>query len=198
MVGELPVMEKNGYYFDGWYTQIDGGNEITAQSVVTSTDTQTLYAHFTPEIYTITYNNLEGGFHSNPIMYTIEDAITLLDGIRIGYTFEGWYTDDRFTSEIIQSIPVNSQGNKIFYAKWSENQYKVIFHSNDENNLLMEQEFTYIKEQKLKENEFSREGYTFKGWSKDSTSESPEFLDEQKVSALTSENNGIIHLYAVW
>ncbi|MGN1276029.1 MAG: InlB B-repeat-containing protein [Floccifex sp.] len=198
MIGNLPVMEKNGYHFDGWYTQVEGGIEITEQSVVTSADTQTLYARFIPEIYTITYKNLEGGFHSNPLMYTIEDAITLLDGIRFGYTFEGWYTNDQFTSEVIRSIPKNSQGNKVFYAKWSENQYKVIFHSNDENNLLMEQDFTYSKEQKLKENEFTREGYTFKGWSKDNTSSSPEFLDKQNVSALSSEKNGVVHLYAVW
>lgn len=45
--GSLPVPTRDGYTFDGWYTSAIGGNQITADSAVTITEDQTLYAHWT-------------------------------------------------------------------------------------------------------------------------------------------------------
>lgn len=44
--GELPTPEKTGYGFRGWFTAADGGDEITADTVVKTTANQTLYAHW--------------------------------------------------------------------------------------------------------------------------------------------------------
>lgn len=44
--GELPTPEKTGYGFRGWFTAADGGDEITADTVVKITANQTLYAHW--------------------------------------------------------------------------------------------------------------------------------------------------------
>ncbi len=44
--GQLPTPEKTGYGFRGWYTATEGGDEITAETTVKITGSQTLYAHW--------------------------------------------------------------------------------------------------------------------------------------------------------
>ncbi len=56
-VGTLPVPEKDGYTFAGWYTAETGGEPVTESTVITA-DT-TLYAHWTEitlDSYTVTYH----------------------------------------------------------------------------------------------------------------------------------------------
>lgn len=46
--GELPDARRQGYVFDGWFTQPDvNGEKITSGDIVTAQDTVTLYAHYT-------------------------------------------------------------------------------------------------------------------------------------------------------
>ena len=44
--GTLPTPDKSGYGFRGWFTAAEGGDEITADTVVKTTANQTLYAHW--------------------------------------------------------------------------------------------------------------------------------------------------------
>ena len=44
--GKLPIPEKEGYSFSGWFTSADDGTEITSSSMVNITANQTLYAHW--------------------------------------------------------------------------------------------------------------------------------------------------------
>ncbi len=44
---ELPEAQRDGYTFVGWFTEIDGGEQVTADTVLTSQTT--LYAHYTKE-----------------------------------------------------------------------------------------------------------------------------------------------------
>lgn len=45
--GSLPVPVRAGYRFDGWFTVATDGTQVTAETVVTVTAAQTLYAHWT-------------------------------------------------------------------------------------------------------------------------------------------------------
>lgn len=45
--GDLPVPTKNGYTFDGWFTENVGGTEIKSSDVVEIIKSTTLYAHWT-------------------------------------------------------------------------------------------------------------------------------------------------------
>ena len=45
--GELPTPTRTGYDFAGWYTKATGGQEVTSETVVNLTGSQTLYAHWT-------------------------------------------------------------------------------------------------------------------------------------------------------
>jgi uncharacterized repeat protein (TIGR02543 family) len=47
--GELPVPVRDGYLFDGWYTQPEGGEEINCDSIVSLGESHTLYARWKRE-----------------------------------------------------------------------------------------------------------------------------------------------------
>ncbi len=113
----LSAATKEGYAFDGWFTEPEFTNEITALSGGYTGDL-TLFAKFTAVDYAITYH-LEGGSHDNPDTYTIEEAVTLAAATKDGFEFEGWYTDEKFTTEITE-IAKGSTGEVALYAKFTE------------------------------------------------------------------------------
>ena len=45
--GELPVATRDYYTFAGWFTEAEGGNEVTATTVSSTADDITVYAHWT-------------------------------------------------------------------------------------------------------------------------------------------------------
>lgn len=45
-VGELPTPTRDYYNFEGWFTQASGGSRVTANTVLTSDSTITIYAHW--------------------------------------------------------------------------------------------------------------------------------------------------------
>ncbi len=114
------------YEVEGWYTNSactlgkhDAGE--TTYSVASLGSDITVYVKFKPITYNITYN-LNSGTNNpgNPATYTYESsAITLLDPTRDGYTFGGWYTEVGLTNRVY-SIAAGSNGNKAFWAKWTE------------------------------------------------------------------------------
>lgn len=46
LMGELPFVSRDYYQFKGWFTEADGGEEVTAETVMTSLVDITLYAHW--------------------------------------------------------------------------------------------------------------------------------------------------------
>lgn len=44
IIGTLPTTTKEEYYFDGWYTEVDGGTKIIENTIIS--DDITLYAHW--------------------------------------------------------------------------------------------------------------------------------------------------------
>lgn len=51
--GNLPDAEKDGCFFDGWYTEPDGGQRITADDTVENAENHMLYAHWSTHNYMI-------------------------------------------------------------------------------------------------------------------------------------------------
>lgn len=48
--GELPAAIRNQYYFEGWFTERDGGDPVTSDTIVTWEENHTLFAHWSREI----------------------------------------------------------------------------------------------------------------------------------------------------
>ena len=65
-LGSLPTPEKEGYLLDGWFTEAEGGTQVTEDSAVTKS--MTLYAQWTPLAHTVTMEDtqLSVSHHANP------------------------------------------------------------------------------------------------------------------------------------
>lgn len=82
-----------------------------------------------------------------------------------GYTFDGWYADNTYTTEFDFSTPITS--NTTVYAKWTAKDYEVRFiteHSDPPTSQNVPYNETATDPGKL-----SAEGYTFIGWYTDHT-----------------------------
>ena len=73
-----------------------------------------------PSEFHIFYEVNGGEFLADPVVsYTGEEAIKLLIPVRKGYSFAGWYTDAAAT-EKVSTVPVGTQGDLTFHAKWKK------------------------------------------------------------------------------
>ena len=82
-----------------------------------------LYAKFTANNYNIFYE-LDGGSNGegNPDSYTYGIGVaSLADAEKKGYTFEGWYADAEFTTQIT-SIDATQNGDVTLHAKFVEDE----------------------------------------------------------------------------
>ena len=140
-------------------------------------------------ISAITYTNLRGATHTNPDSYEEGSSVAFTPpGAVTGYTFAGW-TPAAITADMTGAITVS--------ASWTANGYSVKYHANGGSGTMDDTAFTYDVEGRIGTNCFVRSGYVFAGWAMEE--DGPAVYEAgQKVSNLTSNQNGVIELYAVW
>lgn len=124
-----------------------------------------------------------------------------------GYTFRGW-TDSPSKEEPLYADEqeITLSDNIALYAVWQkteippdeEKKFTVTFYANAPdgtvaNGTMPPQTFTEGLAFALSKNEFSIEGYTFRGWTENASATEATYADEMKITL--SEN---IALYAVW
>lgn len=73
--GKLPTPTKQGYDFAGWFTEKTGGEQILAESSVSTAANQTLYAHWTAGLVKYTVNHYQQNVESDE--YRKSDSETL-------------------------------------------------------------------------------------------------------------------------
>lgn len=118
--GELPTPTKAGYKFDGWFTEIDGGTQVLPTTSVLSNADHTLFAQWTENVYTVTYN-LDGGTNAagNPATFKRSNLPVLLyDATKNGEYFAGWYLDAEFTKRVTK-IDAGMLKNVELWARFS-------------------------------------------------------------------------------
>jgi chitinase len=121
----LPVPNKTGYVFIGWYTSLDNrGLKFTENDVIT--ESITLYAKYESlgnleSEYEINYELNDGNFEGNyPEVYEVGKVTVLANPVKSGYNFEGWYESPLFIGERVTEISANQIGEITLYAKWME------------------------------------------------------------------------------
>ena len=184
-VSQPPQPQKEHYTFVSWYV-----DEALTQEFDFSIPEKTmvLYAKYELIQYTINYV-LNGG--ENPenavTKYTIDDTVTLLNPSKIGYTFVGWFTDDKFTSSVVTEIK-NSYGDITLYANYSINKYTISFETSGgtEVEAITQNYATNV----VAPYSPAKNGYKFVGWYSDST-----LKDEYIFTTMPASD---ITLYAKW
>lgn len=92
--GNLPTPSRNGYTFEGWYTEKSGGSLITPITTVNLKGNQTLYAHWT-KLCTVTFDADGGTVGTKTMQIPAGSTLnTLPIPTRSGYTFLCWSTAD--------------------------------------------------------------------------------------------------------
>ena len=105
-----------GYNFEGWY---DGqGNEaskVTSIPAGTSRNIK-LYAKWTKQEYTITFDNSSMNLPSATKTYTVDQKVTLDKPTVDRYVFLGWTTDK---DELVSEIKPGTTGNFTLHSNWT-------------------------------------------------------------------------------
>ena len=152
-LGATPT--RFGYTFAGWYTAESGGTKVETTTKVTTAGNHTLYAHWTPNTYTITLNNQSASTAGTGTLYGkyatgiyLDTAYTknLTETInpitlptKTGYTFGGYYTaTNGGGTQMISATgyrtssfnTVSYSSNVTLYAYWTPNNYTVTYNGN--------------------------------------------------------------------
>lgn len=117
--GTLATCTRTGYTFAGWYTAASGGTQVTSGTTVSITADQTLYAHWTANTYTVTFNTNGGTTPTASKSVTYASTYgTLPTPTRSGYAFLGWYTAASGGTQVTSSTTVSITANQTLYAHW--------------------------------------------------------------------------------
>jgi hypothetical protein len=126
---------RPGYHFGGYYSAIGGGGTQYYTATMTSANNwniaannTTLYAHWTPMTYTLTFNPNGAGAivsrPSQPVIYNT-NIDSLPSATRLGYTHTGWQIGNTPITPTTLWTYINSQPAD---AQWSAATYTLILH----------------------------------------------------------------------
>ncbi len=204
--GLFPALAESsriGYTFTGWYTASIGGDEVKAGESVDITGDITLYAHWTPNEYAVSFdlNGLEG---DNPDSITViydekfGNKLPAMTITKTGYVFGGWYTASVGGVKVTSDTDVKITGNTTLYARMIPITYTVKFAANGGNGDMEDQTHTYDNTKALSELKFSKAGHTFTGWNTQADGSGIHYGNRERVMNLTDEQGAEITLYAQW
>ena len=160
---EIPIPEKEGYKFLGWFTE----NNVLFEEKIIKEDT-TLKANWLKlgDKFNI-YYDLKGGTMPNDAPYKYETGVKLTLPIptKDHHEFLGWYLDDKYIGDALFELPDNISGSKTLYAKWVDiAEYKSITYYTDEGVLPDNAITKYIPGRTYELTAAEKEGYFFRGW----------------------------------
>ena len=118
------ALAADGWAFVGWERQagssgresVMGGPNLEVRAAEDATYT----AIFEPQRFAIAYH-LDGGTNAanNPVFYTAGTSVELVDPIKEGYEFRGWFSDQELTERVTE-IDANRTGDIDLWAKWAK------------------------------------------------------------------------------
>jgi len=189
-------ISNSGYTFSGWSPSSSATEGYTGTYTVQNSDgsehSLTLYAVWSANNYNITYN-LDNGTNNvnNPLSYTEEtETITLADPTKNGYTFDGWFSESTFDTQVT-TIEKGSTGDVTLYAKWTLKPYNITYNLNNGINNGNNPSSYTIETETITLADPTRNGYIFGGWFSENTF-------EIQVTTIEKGSTGNVTLYAKW
>ena len=112
----LPTTAREGYKFDGWFTEKTGGTQITT-STQFNKDTR-VYAHWT-KFFEITLDANGGTCAAKSVFCNESGVLTSLPAAtKEGYKFDGWFTGLTGGTKI--NAPAQFDKDTKLYAHWTK------------------------------------------------------------------------------
>lgn len=198
--------DKSIYTFAGWYSDAEYQNRVYSVGAYTCSDI-TLYAKWENSEYPVFYEmgivtqSVYTSDNPNKDSYIYSEGLTLLDATTNDpyYTFDGWYTDEFFT-EKVSSIPAESHGRVVLYAKWLVKQFNITYVLVDGSGITEDVIHNY-NPSSFEANSVTtllspitdNKSYEFAGWYT-----SPDFDKSNAVEIIPADTNNDITLYAKW
>ncbi len=162
------------YKFEGWYKEKTFENQVIESTRITTTNDHTLYAKWT------------GG------------GIVLPTPTKTGYTFEYWCSDAKLSNKVgAGGTTYNPTSNMTLYAKWKANKYTVSYNPNGGNGTMQTDSIEYNSSYTIRNNIFTRPGYSFKGWNEKEDGTGKDWTNNigKEIKWTYTEN---VTLYAIW
>ena len=195
---EWDTLTKNGFTYEGhtfnaWVGYDDEGTRRTFSDEdevrnLTTVDggVVTLTAKWSIQSNRVTFVDHDGDVLGSELVEWDGDATAPEDPSWTGHTFVGW--DEDFT-HVKEPLTVTAQ--------YRANAYEIAFDANGGTGSMDNQPMTYDVTANLSANAFVRTGYAFRGWATEPDG-AVVFADRDEVLNLTTEDGGIVTLYAVW
>ena len=119
-IGSLCTPTRTGYTFAGWYKEAALTNKVETTTVFKN-DFTTLYAKWTANTYTVTFNANGGSVGTASKTVTYDGTYgTLSTASRAGYAFAGWYTAASGGTKVETTTKVQITANQTLYAHWTQ------------------------------------------------------------------------------
>ncbi len=163
----MPQVEptKAGYTFGGWYTDAGHTQVYDFNSVIT--EAVTIYAKWNAQMHTVSFEVDGGSAIANQSVAHGEKASAPTPApTKVGYTFEGWYTDVTHTD--IYDFNKEITANMTIYAKWKPLKYTVSFEV-DGGSAIANQSVAHGEKASAPTPAPTKAAYTFEGWYTDVT-----------------------------
>lgn len=166
--GENPT--RDGYTFDGWYTEQTGGRKIEPTEKVIIVNNTTFYAHWTPKNYTLSFNSNGGSACEKKVVTYGEKYNNLPTPEKHGYNFNKWHIQTEEGNPITNNDYIEITSDTTLVATWNACESDVTLDSNggsfqgeNKQTIKVIYDKTYLDcglDQKVP----TRTGYEFKGW----------------------------------
>ena len=165
VLGNSGNLSQVGLIFAGWNTKRDGTgiDYLEGSKLVMGIEDKILYATWTLATQTVHFDSQQGS-NFDSITCTFGTTITApTNPTRTGYTFDGWFKEAsctnawNFASDVVTT-------DTTLYAKWTANNYTVIFNSQGGSEI---SNIDAAYNSKISApTEPLKNGYTFAGWFK--------------------------------
>ena len=201
-------LTKTGHTFEGWYVSKDNGVTLTTKiddNYIFNENTK-LYAKWNINQYDIVYHDKYTiPPETQHVLYneTIHISSMILE--HTGYSFLGWtryeneITVEFFPGQSVSNLSIINGDVVDLYSIWTTNSYSIVYNANNGYNAPSNLDnVAFDEEVTLSNDEPTRMGYTFLGWSTNSRATEPDYRPGDKVKNLVSDDDGKVTLYAVW
>ena len=204
---------KTGHTFTGWYDAASGGTkyynaDCTSAKNYDKTSATTLYAHFTANTYTVSFNaNSGSGGQTANVTATYGAAMPTINTTpptRTSYKFDGWYDDSTggtqyYTAAGVSSKNFDKTSATTLYAHWTLNAFTVSFNANGgSGGQTANVTATYgAAMPSISTTKPTRTGYTFAGWY-DAATGGTQYYKADCTSARNFDKTAATTLYAHW